>query len=63
MLCWCVKSVLGPAAKPAELFRRMAPRFRLYELRHLRSEHAAEHLTQQVLVTASEPGACVNRRG
>lgn len=38
----------------AELFRRMAPRIRLYGLRHLRNEHAAEDLTQQVLVTTLE---------
>jgi RNA polymerase sigma-70 factor (ECF subfamily) len=35
----------------AELFRRMAPRIRLYGLRHLRDEHAADDLTQQVLIT------------
>ena len=35
----------------AELFRRMAPRIRLYGLRHLRDEPAAEDLTQQVLIT------------
>jgi RNA polymerase sigma-70 factor (ECF subfamily) len=35
----------------AELFRRMAPRIRLYGLRHLRDEHASEDLTQQVLIT------------
>ncbi len=38
----------------AELFRRMAPRIRLYGLRHLRDEQAAEDLTQQVLITALE---------
>lgn len=38
----------------AELFRRVAPRIRLYGLRHLRSEHAAEDLTQQVLITTIE---------
>ena len=38
----------------AELFRRMAPRIRLYGLRHLRDEHAAADLTQQVLVTTLE---------
>ena len=38
----------------AELFRRMAPRIRLYGLRHLRDEHAADDLTQQVLITALE---------
>src|ERR1700722_3285355 len=38
----------------AELFRRMAPRVRLYGLRHLRNEHAADDLTQQVLITTFE---------
>jgi len=38
----------------AELFRRMAPRVRLYGLRHLRNEHAADDLTQQVLITTLE---------
>ena len=38
----------------AELFRRMAPRIRLYGLRHLRDEHAAQDLVQQVLVTTLE---------
>jgi RNA polymerase sigma-70 factor (ECF subfamily) len=38
----------------AELFRRMAPRIRLYGLRHLRNEHAAEDLTQQVVITTLE---------
>ena len=38
----------------AELFRRMAPRIRLYGLRHLRDQHAAEDLTQQVLITTLE---------
>jgi RNA polymerase sigma-70 factor, ECF subfamily len=38
----------------AELFHRMAPRIRLYGLRHLRDEHAAEDLTQQVLITTIE---------
>jgi RNA polymerase sigma-70 factor, ECF subfamily len=37
-----------------ELFRRMAPRIRLYGLRHLRDEHAADDLTQQVLLTTLE---------
>lgn len=41
-------------AAEAELFRRMAPRIRLYGLRHLRDEHAAEDLTQQVLITTLE---------
>jgi RNA polymerase sigma-70 factor (ECF subfamily) len=34
-----------------ELFRRMAPRIRLYGLRHLRDTHAADDLAQQVLIT------------
>ena len=38
----------------AELFRRMAPRLRLYGLRHLRDPHAAEDLAQQVLITTLE---------
>ena len=38
----------------AEMFRRMAPRIRLYGLRHLRDEHAAEDLAQQVLITTLE---------
>jgi len=37
-----------------ELVRRMAPRIRLYGLRHLRNEAAAEDLTQQVLITTLE---------
>lgn len=37
-----------------ELFRRMAPRVRLYGLRHLRDECAADDLAQQVLITALE---------
>jgi RNA polymerase sigma-70 factor (ECF subfamily) len=38
----------------AELFRRMAPRIRLYGLRHLRDAHASEDLTQQVMITTLE---------
>ena len=38
----------------AELCRRMAPRIRLYGLRHLRDERAAEDLAQQVLVITLE---------
>jgi RNA polymerase sigma-70 factor (ECF subfamily) len=48
---------IGSGSDPeaeAELFRRMAPRIRLYGLRHLRDEHAAEDLMQQVLITALE---------
>ncbi len=44
----------GEADAEAELFRRMAPRIRLYGLRHLRDEHAADDLTQQVLITILE---------
>jgi len=42
------------AEAEAELFRRMAPRIRLYGLRHLRDEHASQDLTQQVLITTLE---------
>jgi RNA polymerase sigma-70 factor (ECF subfamily) len=38
----------------AELFRRMAPRVRLYGLRHLRNEAEADDLVQQVLITVIE---------
>ena len=38
----------------AELFRPMAPRIRLYGLRHLRDRHASDDLTQQVLITTIE---------
>jgi RNA polymerase sigma-70 factor, ECF subfamily len=38
----------------AALFRRMAPRVRLYGLRHLRDEQAAADLTQEVLITTLE---------
>lgn len=41
-------------AAEAELFRRMAQRIRLYGLRHLRDQQAAEDLVQQVLITALE---------
>src|SRR5437867_12887142 len=44
----------GAPQAEAEFFRRMAPRIRLYGLRHLRSEHAADDLTQQVLITTLE---------
>src|SRR5262250_3249949 len=42
------------AEAEAELFRRMAPRIRLYGLRHLRDASAADDLTQQVILTALE---------
>ena len=35
----------------AELCRRLAPRVRLYGLKHLRDEHAAADLMQQVMMT------------
>jgi RNA polymerase sigma-70 factor, ECF subfamily len=38
----------------AELYRRLAPRARLYGLRHLRSESAAADLMQQVLLMTIE---------
>jgi RNA polymerase sigma-70 factor, ECF subfamily len=38
----------------AELCRRMAPRIRLYGLRHLRDECAADDLAQQVLIITLE---------
>ena len=41
----------GDSEAEAELFRRMAPRIRLYGLRHLRDEHASDDLTQQVMMT------------
>ena len=44
----------GDLEAEAELFRRMAPRIRLYGLRHLRDEHASEDLAQQVLITTLE---------
>ena len=37
-----------------ELYRRLARRVRLYGLRHLRDEHAAADLVQQVLLTTLE---------
>jgi RNA polymerase sigma-70 factor (ECF subfamily) len=44
----------GDHGAEAELFRRMAPRIRLYGLRHLRDAYAADDLTQQVLITTLE---------
>ncbi|HEY6980603.1 sigma-70 family RNA polymerase sigma factor [Reyranella sp.] len=38
----------------AELFRRLAPRVRLYGLRHLREEQAAADLVQQVMILTIE---------
>jgi len=48
---------IGSGSDPeaeAELFHRMAPRIRLYGLRHLRNAHAAEDLAQQVVLTTLE---------
>jgi RNA polymerase sigma-70 factor (ECF subfamily) len=42
------------AAAEAELYRRLAPRVRLYGLRHLRDPHAANDLVQQVLLMTLE---------
>ncbi len=42
------------SAAEAELYRRLAPRARLYGLRHLRDPHAARDLMQQVLLTTIE---------
>src|SRR5262252_3878910 len=44
----------GEREAEAELCRRMAPRIRLYGLRHLRDVHASEDLTQNVLITIIE---------
>src|SRR6185503_9433771 len=41
-------------AAEAELYRRFAPRVRLYGLRHLRDEDAARDLAQQVLLLTIE---------
>jgi RNA polymerase sigma-70 factor (ECF subfamily) len=48
---------IGAGADPEaedELCRRMAPRIRLYGLRHLRDAAAADDLAQQVLLTTIE---------
>jgi RNA polymerase sigma-70 factor (ECF subfamily) len=47
----------GPGSAEAaesELYRRFAPRVRLYGLRHLRDEDAARDLAQQVMLVAIE---------
>ena len=44
----------GDTDAEGELYRRMAPRVRLYGLRHLRDESASDDLTQQVLITTLE---------
>jgi len=42
------------SAAEAELYRRLAPRVRLYGLKHLRDPHAAHDLVQQVLLATLE---------
>ena len=42
------------AEAEAELYRRLAPRVRLYGLRHLRDRHAAHDLVQQVMLMTLE---------
>ena len=42
------------SAAETELYRRLAPRVRLYGLRHLREPHAAADLVQQVLLMTLE---------
>src|SRR3954464_14112765 len=50
-----VGSVAGStAAEEAELYRRFAPRVRLYGRRHLRNAAAAEDLAQNVLMLTIE---------
>ena len=44
----------GDAAAETEICRRMAPRIRLYGLRHLRSAEAADDLVQHVLLKTLE---------
>jgi RNA polymerase sigma-70 factor, ECF subfamily len=44
----------GAPEAEAELFRRLAPRVRLYGLRHLRDAAAADDLVQEVLVLMLE---------
>ena len=44
----------GSEAAESELYRRFAPRVRLYGLRHLRDDDAARDLAQQVLLVTIE---------
>jgi RNA polymerase sigma-70 factor (ECF subfamily) len=44
----------GDAPAEAELYRRLAPRVRLYGLKHLRDAHVASDLVQQVLMLTLE---------
>jgi RNA polymerase sigma-70 factor (ECF subfamily) len=45
---------VGDSCAETELYRRLAPRVRLYGLRHLRDPHAAHDLVQQVLLMTLE---------
>ena len=45
-------------AAESELYRRFAPRVRLYGLRHLRNEEAARDLVQQVMLVTIEKLRC-----
>ncbi len=45
---------VGASDAEAELYTRLAPRVRLYGLRHLRDEQSAADLTQQVLLMTIE---------
>jgi RNA polymerase sigma-70 factor (ECF subfamily) len=51
-----IASAVPGAAQPeeAELYRRFAPRVRLYGLKHLRDDAAADDLAQQVLLVTIE---------
>ena len=49
-----VRVASGDADAEAEVCRRMAPRIRLYGLRHLRAASAADDLVQQVLLKLLE---------
>jgi hypothetical protein len=48
-------SAQGSASEAeAELYRRLAPRVRLYGLRHLKNDHAAQDLSHHVLLLTIE---------
>jgi RNA polymerase sigma-70 factor, ECF subfamily len=56
---WLARAVAGQAADEAasaetELYRRFAPRVRLYGLKHLRDRGAADDLAQQVMLIVIE---------
>jgi RNA polymerase sigma-70 factor (ECF subfamily) len=51
---WLLVMAITVGMDEAELCRSFAPRIRLYGLRHLRDEAAAEDLVQQVLVVVIE---------